>query len=112
MSLLPNEYDVYSLYLAMRDEIENISYIDGDEQIDAIIYCINYMCDYNIELENSMYNDFIDIVKKSCKDAFDNLNYPPIEFGESEMCYIEELHEAKTIAMIEAAIIEFNKYFI
>ena len=112
MSQITNEYNVYEIYLAMQEEIDNLTYIDKEEQIDAIIYCINYMCDYNIDLDDPMYSDFINIIKKSCKDAFDNLNYPPIEFGESEMSYITELYETQTIVMIEAAIKEFNKYFI
>jgi hypothetical protein len=104
MSTFLNEYTVYDLYLAMQDEISNLCYIDKEEQINAIIYCINYMCDYNIDLDNPMYEDFVNIVKKSCKHAFDNLNYPPIQKGESEMAYITELYEAQTLKMIESVI--------
>ncbi len=112
MSQSHNEYTIYDVYLAIRDEIENISYIEKKEQIDAIIYSINYICDYNLDLDNPINDDFLTSIKEKCKNAFDNLDYPPIEKYESELCYITEMLETQTMIMIEAAIKEFNKYFI
>ncbi len=112
MSQSPNEYTIYDVYLAIRDEIENISYIEKKEQIDAIIYSINYICDYNLDLDDPINSNFLTSIKQECSNAFDNLNYPPIEKYDSEMCYITEMFETQTMIMIEAAIEEFNKYFI
>jgi hypothetical protein len=107
-----NEYNLYDVYLAVKDEIYNISYIEKEEQINAIIYSINYICDYNINLDDTINNDLLKSIKKECENAFDNLDYPPIEKYESELCYITEMLETKTMIMIKAAIEEFNKFFI
>ncbi len=106
------EYTLYDVYLAIKDEIENISYIEKDEQINAIIYSINIICNYNIDLDDPLNSNFVKSLKKECSNAFDNLNYPPIEQYESEMCYITEMFETQTMVMIEAAIDEFNKFVI
>ncbi len=112
MSQPSNEYTLYDVYLAIRDEIENISYIEKDEQIDAIIYSINYICDYNIDLDDPINSDLLTSIKKECSNAFNNLNYPPIMDGDSEISYITEMFETQTMVMIEAAIDEFNKFVI
>ncbi len=112
MSQLQNEYTIYDVYLAIRDEIDNISYIEKKDQIDALIFTINYICDYNIDLDHPDNKDFLKSIKNKCENAFDNLNYPPIMDGDSEISYITEMFATQTMVMIEAAIDEFNKYFI
>jgi hypothetical protein len=106
------EYTLYDVYLVIRDEIDNISYMEKEEQIDALIYCINYICDYNVDLDAPINSDFLKSIKKECENAFDNLDYPPIEEYESEIGYIIEILQTQTMVMIEVAIEEFNKYII
>jgi hypothetical protein len=112
MSDLSYKYTIYDVYLAIRDEIDNISYIEKEEQIDALIYTINYICDYNIDLDNPINSNVLKSIKTECEKAFDNLNYPPIQNSESELSYITEMFETQTMVMIEAAIEEFNKFVI
>jgi hypothetical protein len=110
MSQSNKEYTLYDVYLAIQDEIDNISYIEKEEQINAIIYSINIICNYNIDIDDPINNDFLKSIKQECSNAFDNLNYPQIEKYESEMCYITEMFQTQTMVMIEAAIEEFNKF--
>ena len=112
MSDLSYKYTIYDVYLAIRDEIDNISYIEKEEQINALIYTINYICDYNIDLDNPINSNVLKSIKKECEKAFDNLNYSSIQNSESELSYITELFETQTMVMIEAAIEEFNKFVI
>jgi hypothetical protein len=111
-SLPQYEYTLYDVYIVVRDEIYNISYMEKEEQIDALIYCINYICDYNVDLDAPINSKFLKSIKKECEIAFHNLDYPPIEEYESEMCYIIEMLQTQTMLMIEVAIEEFNKYII
>jgi hypothetical protein len=108
MSDSSNEYTLYDVYLAIQDEIQNISYIEKEDQINAIIYCINYICDYNIDLDAPFNSDFLKSIKTKCENVFDNFNYPPIEKYESEMCYLDEMFKTQTMVIIEVVIEEFN----
>ncbi len=100
----------YSVFWEIQKEVENICYIERDEQINALIYCINIYY-FEIDLDDPNNFDFVQTIKNKCNIALDNFKYPPAPGEEYEMSFIEEKLEVRTVELIEVILKEFNNFF-
>jgi hypothetical protein len=98
------------VFTFIENEIDNFIYVDIEEQIYGIIYYINLYFDYRLDIDAPEHTQFITILVDNCYNAIESLYYPTIQNGESEMSYIKELFEAKTITMITSIIKDYYEY--
>lgn len=93
----------------IEKEVDTFNYIDLEEKIDGIIYYVNFVLDYNIDIADLNHFDFFEITYDNCYKTAQTFKYPYDE-GEPTISQLDEKLEALTFVMIQSVVKDFIEY--
>ncbi len=93
----------------IEQEVDTFNYIDLEEKIDGIIYYVNSVLDYNIDMADSRHYDFFENTYYNCYNTAQTFKYPYDE-GEPTISQLDEKLEALTFVMIQSVVKDFIEY--